>query len=99
MSRKFQPKVATANDLFEGDVTYFSRPFWTRDLALATVATSEEAAQQMLADASGTEHNMVGVYLADVDISSGKPRPVHFREEFRTRGPSNYFHGKQEKDV
>lgn len=99
MSRQFQPKVATANDLFEGDVTYFSRPFWTRDLALATVAITEEDAAQLLAEASGTHHNMVGVYLADVEISTGKPRPVHFREEFRTRGPSNYFHGKQENDV
>jgi len=25
----------------------------------------------------------------------GRPEPVHFREVFRTRGPSNYFHGKQ----
>ena len=23
------------------------------------------------------------------------PEPTHFREEFRTRGPSNYAHGKQ----
>jgi hypothetical protein len=23
------------------------------------------------------------------------PEPVHFREAFRTRGPSNYRHGKQ----
>jgi hypothetical protein len=25
------------------------------------------------------------------------PQPVHFREEFRRTGPSNYFHGKQEQ--
>jgi len=24
------------------------------------------------------------------------PEPIHFREAFRTRGPSNYAHGKQE---
>ena len=28
--------------------------------------------------------------------AAGKPIPIHFREEFRSRGPSNYpDHGKQ----
>ena len=37
------------------------------------------------------------VALADVALdSNGRPIPTHFREEFRTRGPSNYrTHGKQ----
>ena len=25
----------------------------------------------------------------------GRPEPTHFREAFRRRGPSNYFHGIQ----
>ena len=39
---------------------------------------------------------MVGVYLADARLGPNGPEPIHFREAFRTRGPSNYAHGKQE---
>ena len=35
-------------------------------------------------------------YLADVDTSTDTPKPSHFREAFRAKGPSNYTHGKQE---
>ena len=38
----------------------------------------------------------VGAYLADVDTSTDTPKPSHFREAFRAKGPSNYTHGKQE---
>jgi hypothetical protein len=38
---------------------------------------------------------VVGAYLADATAGPDGPEPVHFREAFRTRGPSNYPHGKQ----
>ena len=38
---------------------------------------------------------MVGAYLADFIDEGAGPKPVHFREAFRTIGPGNYFHGKQ----
>jgi len=38
----------------------------------------------------------VGAYLADAQLGACGPQPVHFREIFRTRGPSNHAHGKQE---
>jgi len=37
----------------------------------------------------------VGAYLADARPGPQGPEPVHFREVFRSRGPSNRFHGKQ----
>ena len=37
----------------------------------------------------------VGPYPADAKQGARGPEPVHFREAFRTRGPSNYAHGKQ----
>ncbi len=95
MARKFLPQIATANDLFEGDVVYFTGSGWSREHGEAKVAETEEAARALLAEAMKDEHVMVGIYLADVDLSEGRPAPVHFREAFRTRGPSNYFHGKQ----
>ena len=96
MARKFLPQIATANDLFEGDVIYFTaQGTWSRDHASAIVADTPEAAEALLATASQFPSETVGVYLADVTIADGQPAPVHFREAFRTRGPSNYFHGKQ----
>jgi hypothetical protein len=38
---------------------------------------------------------VVGAYLADAKAGPNGPEPTHFREAFRTRGPSNYNHGKQ----
>jgi hypothetical protein len=37
----------------------------------------------------------VGAYLADFTDEDAGPKPAHFREVFRTKGPGNYFHGKQ----
>ncbi|MBR9843153.1 MAG: DUF2849 domain-containing protein [Rhodobacteraceae bacterium] len=95
MPRPFAPKIATANHLIEGDVIYFTDPGWSRAHGDAAIATTEEAADALLARASQEPHLTVGVYLADVSITDGAPAPTHFREDFRTRGPSNYFHGKQ----
>jgi len=96
MARKFLPKVATGNDLLQGDVVYFTEQGdWTREHAEAAVAHDEAAAQALLDIASAFPDRVVGVYLADTELRDGRPAPVHFREVFRTRGPSNYFHGKQ----
>lgn len=97
MARETHLKVVTANDLHEGDVVYLTpHGDWTRTLAAAAVAADEETAQTLLAGGAAQQHRIVGAYLADVSLSGdGRPEPVHFRETFRTRGPSNYLHGKQ----
>ncbi len=91
MAREFIPKVVTANDLFEGDVVYFDeREAWVRTLRGAHVWREERAANAALERAISRQHEVVGAYLADV------AEPLHFREEFRATGPSNYkTHGKQ----
>ena len=96
MARKFTSQVATGNDLLEGDVVYFtSNGGWSRSHGDAELAETPEAAEALLSRASAFPHQVVGVYLAEAQLKGGKPAPVHFREAFRTRGPSNYFHGKQ----
>ena len=96
MPKQFTPKVVTANDLLEGDVVYLtSKDTWTRRLTEAEVLTDEAHAQLRLIDGSAQTGEVVGVYLADVAVSEAGPEPTHFRETFRTRGPSNYAHGKQ----
>lgn len=96
MPKAFTPKVVTANALLEGDVIYQTATGWTRDLVEAEVLTDEADAELRMIDASQQISDVVGVYLADVDISDGVPQPTHFREDFRATGPSNYAHGKRE---
>ena len=96
MPRKFTPKVVTANALLEGDVVYLTADDrWTRHLHEAELIDDEAHAQIRLLDAERRQDEVVGAYLADAQASDGGPRPVHFREEFRATGPSNYAHGKQ----
>ncbi|WP_425098376.1 DUF2849 domain-containing protein [Tropicibacter sp. S64] len=96
MARAFTPKVITANALIEGDVIYLAaNDNWTRELSEAELLTDEAHAQLRLVEASLRHAEAVGVYLADVKAGNTGPEPVHFREDFRRTGPSNYFHGKQ----
>ena len=98
MARAFTPKVVTANDLLEGDVIYMSPDgSWSRLHSQAKLFEDEESANEALAEANKQSGELVGAYLADAKLGAdGKPEPVHFREAFRTRGPSNYpEHGKQ----
>lgn len=95
MSR-FTPKVITANRLREGDVVYFTADDrWTPFHHEAEFLEDEAHAQLRLLDAAAQKLVIVGAYLADAKAGANGPEPTHFRETFRTRGPSNYHHGKQ----
>ena len=96
MAKAFAPKVLTANHLLEGDVIYRDADGgWTRVHADALLLTEEGEAEAALAHALDEQGSVVGPYLADAQAGENGPEPVHFREAFRTRGPSNYHHGKQ----
>jgi hypothetical protein len=97
MARAFIPKVVTANALIEGDVVYLTPDDgWTRDHTRAEFIEDEAHAQLRLLKADRQRDRVVGAYLADARMGQRGPEPIHFREAFRTRGPSNYAHGKQE---
>ncbi|MBT8458461.1 MAG: DUF2849 domain-containing protein [Boseongicola sp.] len=96
MSRPFTPKVLTANDLIEGDAVWLTADeTWSRDMADAELLEDEAVAQERLIFSLTQSDVVVGAYLVDAEASPAGPVPVHFRETFRTRGPSNYAHGKQ----
>jgi hypothetical protein len=96
MSRPYIPKVVTANDLRLGDVVYWTASgTWTRLHAQAALYLDEQTANAALAAAAAHKLVIVGAYLADAKQGEFGPEPTHFREAFRTRGPSNYAHGKQ----
>lgn len=98
MSARFTPKVVTANALLEGDVVYLTEDDrWTRQHNEAELIEDEAHAQMRLLTAISQHRVVVGAYLADAKAGPNGPEPVHFREAFRTRGPSNYPHGKQER--
>ncbi|RVV98865.1 DUF2849 domain-containing protein [Mesobaculum littorinae] len=96
MSRRFTPKVVTANALLEGDAVWLAADdSWVRDMTRAELLEDEEHAKARLALATGQPGRVVGAYLADAKAGPDGPEPTHFREDFRTRGPSNYPLGKQ----
>ncbi len=96
MARAYTPKVLTANRLLEGDVIYYgTNDDWVLSHDEALYLTDEVQANGLLAAAHKQAGFLVGAYLADAILEDGKPVPTHFREDFRTRGPSNYDHGKQ----
>jgi hypothetical protein len=96
MPRAFTPKVITAHALLEGDAVWFTEDdTWTRDMAKAELLTDEAHADLRLLEANARKHEIAGAYLADAAPTPNGPAPTHFREAFRTRGPSNYAHGKQ----
>lgn len=96
MPRTFTPKVITANALIEGDVVYLTADdHWTRRHCEAELIVDEAHAQIRLLDAEGRSDEVIGPYLADARQTPNGPAPEHFREALRTRGPTNYRHGKQ----
>ena len=96
MARPFV-KVITANALLEGDAIWFTQNgTWSRNIADAEVLTDEAHADIRILEAQADQSAIAGVNLADAKVTDAGPAPVHFREAFRTRGPSNYSHGKQE---
>ena len=96
MSRAFTPKVVTGNHLLEGDVIYLAEDdSWVRDMRQAELIEDEAHGQLRLLHAQSQPDVVVGAYLVDAQATEDGPAPTHFREDFRTRGPSNYPHGKQ----
>jgi hypothetical protein len=96
MKGRFTPQVVTANALVEGDVVYLTADDrWSRHHHEAELIEDEAHAQMRLLHATAQRQAVVGAYLAEARMGARGPEPVHFRETFRTRGPSNYAHGKQ----
>lgn len=98
MPRPIFDQIITANALLEGDVVYFTAAdTWTRDIQQAEVFSDEAIAQVRLIEAMAQANVIVGAYLMPIQHTTDGHAPTHFREEFRTKGPSNYAHGKQEQ--
>ena len=94
MSQPDRAHYVTANDLLTGEVVFLAaNGGWVGDMAEAKFFTDADEGARHLAQAEADGGRVVGPYLAEAAHAG---TPVHFRERFRARGPSNYFHGKQE---
>ena len=97
MSHPARAQYVTANDLLTGEVVFLAPDGqWVDDLPGADLLTDAAAAAARLAQAEADGGRVVGPYLAEA-AAENAPVPLHFRERFRATGPSNYFHGKQER--
>lgn len=90
-----KPGVITANDLREGFNVWMCDDGWTPDPRKAALYEDEAIAELALLQAIGQADRVVGPYIVEARRGPDGPEPVHFREAFRQRGPSNYFHGIQ----
>jgi hypothetical protein len=96
MAKDFTPKIVTASRLREGDVVYLTADDrWSPRHAEAELIEDEAHAQMRLLHAAAQRLLVVGACLADARPGPHGPEPVHFREAFRTHGPSDPVHGKQ----
>ncbi len=92
MSRTFHPEVVTANALLEGEVVYLTADDrWSRHHRDAELIEDEAHARRCGCSSRRRKRIVVvGAYLAEARPGPHGPEPAHFREAFRTRGPSNY---------
>jgi hypothetical protein len=86
------PAILLANNLLDGDVVFGTATGWTRNPSEALIARDAVTAAAL--DAAGqaafAAREVVDAYLVDVEIGpDGRPAPRHFREKFKTLGPSN----------
>ena len=81
MSKRFTPKVVSANHLLEGDAVWLTcDDRWTRDMGEAELIEDEAVAQLRLLFAKGQPAVVVGPELVDaVADGQGRPVPTHFR--------------------
>ena len=95
------PVILIANDLRSGDVVFYADEGWTRDLGNARVAPDQASADVLEAAGArsvGQQH-VVDAYLIEVEPTRDGPRPRHFRERFRTTGPTIYPHLARRADA
>jgi len=93
--------VITANDLLSGEVVYLTTSGkWSIEHGNAILFDEVALANARLADVQVSDHSIVGAYLAAAMLGRDfAPAPVHFREIFRTKGPSNRSLGKQIRSI
>ena len=83
------PVVITGNRLTDGAVVYRTVDrTWSTSLREAAVTTEADEASILLNDASASDIEAVGAYVAPVIVDGGHIRPGNLRERIRVGGPT-----------
>jgi hypothetical protein len=85
------PSILLANDLLSGLIVTWTGQRWSPAIKDAQIAQDAEAAEALHNEglAAYKRHEVLDVGLVAVAISvNGIPEPSHFRERFRTLGPT-----------
>lgn len=90
-------KIITANDLLSGEVLYLTNSGqWSPNHSGAVLINDKSTGSARLEEIQKLDMSVVGPYLADAACSDDNiSSPIHFREVFRSKGPSNRRLGKQ----
>ena len=81
-------KVIAASDLLGGNAIWWATDDrWSDRHADARLFTDKAEAEDALEAAEGDPY-VIGPYLAEARPGPDGPEPVHFREAFRTTGPT-----------
>ena len=84
MSRRFQPSVVTANDLFTGHSVWLTEDDrWAPTITEAELIEDEAHAQIRLLEAQARPGEVVGPYLTPARAGRLGPEPVELRERHR----------------
>jgi hypothetical protein len=78
-------KLLTGNDLFSGDVTWWTGSGWSRHIADA-VAVGADA--EAIAKREEAAQRVVGAYAIEAARESASWRPRHIKERVRALGPT-----------
>ena len=83
-------KILTANHLLSGDVVYLAEKGWSPVVHDAVTAESSTDEGRLLArgQAAVDANMVVEPYLVEVRREGEHIEPLHYREQFRARGPS-----------
>lgn len=87
--------IVSANDLMTGDVVYLAADgSWSVLLSQARSFDRNEIADEMAIERNKSDADLVvGAYVLAIGADG---LPLSTKERLRAKGPSNYFHGKQE---
>jgi predicted NAD/FAD-binding protein len=90
------PVVITGNRLADGAVVYRTADRgWSTSLNDAIVTTTAEEATRLLKDASASDRDAVGAYVAPVILDGDEVRPGNLRERIRVAGPTFALPGSE----
>jgi predicted NAD/FAD-binding protein len=90
------PVVITGNRLGDGAVVYRTADrAWSTSLNDAVVTTTADEAVQLLKEASASDREAVGAYVAPVILDGDEVRPGNLRERIRLAGPTFALPGSE----